>query len=451
MAVYSNDGKEVPGLEENSGFDMEEYINRRMLEISSLEDRVLYREIVGDVLLKLYHYNQKSYERLEGRIQGEVRPEQGSYAVYLTMTDREHYDATDEFMYPMAEEDVRKTEVSYQDIREALAEKRKLRLYSVFLATSASNVYRILHENREFHGTIRTKNREYKGTFTVGRNEKYLNMVKELYYIFAINYQPWITVCEAYLTKILDVYLCSAESLPEKDDIEEIRVDFEEYSESARNGMIPLWNLKKIHEKTSTYPEPGIDKINYEHQIFSHRLNADCEYLVMNTDVEITNIRRMKGDLLISCPADRPCDWSLYQVNKCKDRRRYLYPVLSNCFKESFSGSITEMYRRSIKTKAEMARLIESFPYGEYVHFMGMEIGEELPKGWESSNYNMDGFIQDEIRIGHSKLVLTLFFAPVDRENYLNEDIMSFLVTQVQKLFPEYMCVGSMVRGFGEV
>ena len=109
------------------------------------------------------------------------------------------------------------------------------------------------------------------------------------------------------------------------------------------------------------------------------------------------------------------------------------------------------MYRRSIKTKAEMARLIESFPYGEYVHFMGMEIGEELPKGWESSNYNMDGFIQDEIRIGHSKLVLTLFFAPVDRENYLNEDIMSFLVTQVQKLFPEYMCVGSMVRGFGEV
>lgn len=440
----------MPGLEENSGFDMEEYINRRMLEISCLEDRALYRKIVGDVLLKLYQYNQESYARLEDRILSEDKPEQGGYAIYLTMTDREHYDATDEFMYPMAEEDVQRTEVSYQDVRDALAENRKLRLYSVFLETSASNVYRILHEDREFHGIIRTRNREYRGIFTVRRNEKYLDMVKELYYIFAVNYQPWVTVCEAYLAKMLDVYLCSAESLPEKDDIEEIRVDFEEYSEWVRNEMIPLWNLKKIHEKTSTYPEPSIDKTNYEHQIFSHRLNADCEYLVMNTDVEITNIRRVKGDLLITCPADRPCDWSLYQVNKRKDKLRYPYPVLSNGFKESFSGSITEMYRRSIKTKAEMARLIESFPYDGYVRFGGMEIGEALPKGWESSNYNMDGFIQDEIRIGHSRQTLTLFFVPVDRENYLNEDIMSFLVTQVQKLFPEYLCVGSMLRGLEE-
>lgn len=440
----------MPGLEENSGFDMEEYINRRMLEISCLEDRALYRKIVGDVLLKLYQYNQESYARLEDRILSEDKPEQGGYAIYLTLTGREHYDATDEFMYPMAEEDVQRTEVSYQDVRDALAENRKLRLYSVFLETSASNVYRILHEDREFHGIIRTRNREYRGIFTVRRNEKYLDMVKELYYIFAVNYQPWVTVCEAYLAKMLDVYLCSAESLPEKDDIEEIRVDFEEYSEWVRNEMIPLWNLKKIHEKTSTYPEPSIDKTNYEHQIFSHRLNADCEYLVMNTDVEITNIRRVKGDLLITCPADRPCDWSLYQVNKRKDKLRYPYPVLSNGFKESFSGSITEMYRRSIKTKAEMARLIESFPYDGYVRFGGMEIGEALPKGWESSNYNMDGFIQDEIRIGHSRQTLTLFFVPVDRENYLNEDIMSFLVTQVQKLFPEYLCVGSMLRGLEE-
>lgn len=437
-------------MEKNSGFDMEEYINRRMLEISRLEDRALYREIAGDILLKLYRYNRESFERLEDRILSESRPGQGSYVVYLTMTDREHYDATDEFMYPMAEEDIQRTEVSWQDVREALAEKRKLRLYSIFLEASASHIYRILHEDREFHGIIRTKNREYRGTFMVRRSEKYLDMVKELYYIFSANYQPWVTVCEAYLTKLLDVYLCSAESLPEKDDIEEIRVDFEEYSESVRNEMIPLWNLKKIHEKTSTYPEPGIDRINYEHQIFSHRLNADCEYLVMNTDVEITNIRRVKGDLLITCPADRPCDWSLYQVNKRKDGRRYPYPVLSNCFKESFSGSITELYRRSIRTKAEMARLIESFPYGGYVRFRGMEIGETLPEGWESSNYNMDGFIQDEIRTGHSRQVLTLFFAPVDRENYLNEDIMSFLVTQVQKLFPEYLCAGSMA-GASEV
>ena len=49
--------------------------------------------------------------------------------------------------------------------------------------------------------------------------------------------------------------------------IEKIVIDFEEFAESVHYHMIPLWNLRAITEKTNTYPEPCIDKINYEHQI----------------------------------------------------------------------------------------------------------------------------------------------------------------------------------------
>ena len=41
--------------------------------------------------------------------------------------------------------------------------------------------------------------------------------------------------------------------------------------------------------------------------------------------------------------------------------------------------------------------------------------------------------------------VLMLHFSPKNPEDYLNEDIMSFLVTQVQKIFPEYLCIGKLV------
>lgn len=433
-------------MENQENFDMESYISKRMMEISQLEERALYKEIVGKLLLELYEYNRTSYGALEERILNESKSEQSDYAVYLTMTDREHYDATDEFMYPMKEEDTEKKEIPYEDVRKALKEHEDYRLYSIFLQTSASDIHELLQSDREFYGLIKTGTREYKGTFRVRKNEEYLDIVKDLYYIFAANYQPWITVCEAYLTKILDIYICNAESMQKNDVIKEIQIDFEEYSDRVRYEMFPLWNLKKMKEKTSTYPEPSIDKTNYEHQIFSHRLDSECEYLVMDTDVEITNIRRVNGDLLISCPIDKPCDWNLYQVNKRNGKERYLYPVLSNQYKESFSGSITEMYRKSIKTKAEMARLIESFPYEGYLKFRGMEITEEAPDGWESSNYSMDGFIQDEIRIGNLRQVLTIVFAPVDQENYLNEDIMSFLVTQVQKIFPEYLCLGRLSK-----
>lgn len=431
---------------DNNNFDMEQYIRERMLEITQLEDRELYKNIVGDMLLKLYEYNQEAYRGLEERVLKESTPEQSSYAIYLTMTDREHYDATDVFMFPMREEDSKKQKLLAKEVNEAVQKGEEFLLYTVFFQTGASDIRRLLKGERTFTGVLKTEKREYRGTFILRRNEIYLDMVKELYYIFAANNQTWTTVCEAYLTKLMDVYLCTVENIPDQDEILEIRVDFEEYADVVRHEMIPLWNLQKISLKTSTYPDPCIDKTNYEHQIFAHLLQPDCEYLVMNTDVEITNIRRLNGDLLISCPLDKPYEWEMYQVNQIEHQEQYFYPVLGNQYKESFSGRITEMYRRSIKTKAEMARLIEAFSYDDYVLFRGMEIQDTPPEDWEDSNYNMDGFIQDEIRIGNARQILHLSFAPVNAEHYLNEDIMSFLVTQVQKIFPEYLCVGSLSK-----
>ena len=91
-----------------------------------------------------------------------------------------------------------------------------------------------------------------------------------------------------------------------------------------------------------------------------------------------------------------------------------------------------------------MARLIEAFDYHEYITFKGVEICTAPPEGWEGANYNMDGFVRDEIRAGNSGQALLLHFVPTDGENYLCEDIMSFFVTQVQNLFPEYLCVGRL-------
>jgi len=118
---------------------------------------------------------------------------------------------------------------------------------------------------------------------------------------------------------------------------------------------------------------------------------------------------------------------------------------LSNQSKESFAGSLTEMFRRSIKTKSELARMMEAFSYSNYVVFQDFEILDTVPEALQVCNYNMDGFILDEIRIGNSCQALVLSFQAAQQGHYLNEDIMSFLVTQVQKLFPEYLCIGRLI------
>lgn len=429
---------------DTGGFDMEQYIRTRMMEIAPLEDRAAYKEIVGKLLLELYRYNQETYDRLEEKILRESIPGQGSYAVYMGLTDKKNYDATDTFLYPLREEDPGKREISAKAVNEAVKAGESILLYTVFLPVKASAIYRLLSENREFSGVICTDKRQYRAMFTLRRGRNYLDRIKELYYIFAANSRPWTTVCEAYLMKMLDVYLLTAEKIPEKDTILEIQVDFEEYADIVQYDRIPLWNLKKVREKTSTYPEPCIDKINYEHRIFAHRLNPDYEYLVADTDVEITNVRRVDGDLLITCTLDAPYEWELYRIGREEEKGHYDYPVLGNRCKDSFSGELTELYRRSIKTRGEMARLIEAFNYDGYITFKGVEICGQPPERWEGANYNMDGFVRDEIRVGEAGGTLLLHFVPTFGESYLSEDIMSFFVTQVQKLFPEYLCVGKL-------
>ncbi len=432
-------------MKDRQDFDMKRYIEKRMLEIENLDDRRLFKKVIGEILMSVYDYNEKAYSNLEQRILNECSPSQNRYAVYTCLTDIQHFDATDTFMHPMRPDDVKKTEISYQEIQTALEKKEYLKLYTVFLQGSASQIYELLSQKeRRFRGTIKTEKREYQAEFCVKQNTEYMDMIERLYYIFGANYQPWLTVCTAYLKKMLDVYLCSAERMRGKEDILEIKVDFEEYSRQIHYDMVPLWNLRLLTEKTSTYPAPSIDKVNYEHQIFSQRLDSQCEYLIRNTDIEITNIRRLNGDLYITCPMDQPCEWQMYQVDRMTGKENYRYPVLSNQFKDSFSGSITEMFRKSIKTRGEMGRLIESFDYGEYVTFMDFHIYKNVPRECISANYSMDAFIEDEIRSEGLRQVMVIDFSVREPEYYLNEDIMSFLVTQVQKIFPEYHCYGRL-------
>lgn len=427
-------------------FDMKDYIGKRMLEITQPGDRELFKATVGDILCALYEYNRQAYEGLEQRVLKECSPGQYRYAVNISMTDRQHYDETDRFLYPMRPEDVKEVKLSCQDLKTTFAEEKRFRLYTVFIQGTATQVRQLFRrEERTFSGVIKTEKREYKASFLLRQNTDYIQMIEELYAVFGANFQPWSTVCTAYLTKLADVYLCWSEKLRDNEEIDRIQIDFEEYAGQVRYGMIPLWNLRPLTEKTSTYPNPCIDKINYEHPIFAQRLNPDCGYLVRDTKAEITNIRRLNGDLYITCPIERPCEWRLYEVYRGTGREKYPYPVLSNQYKESFSGNITEMFRRSIKTKAEMGRLIESFDYKDYLTFDGFELCTEISQECRDANYNMDSFLTDELRTGNAGQLLVIRFMARDSANYLNEDIMSFLVTQVQRIFPDYRCVGRII------
>lgn len=428
----------------SSSFDMEAYLKKRTLEIESLDDRRLYKAVAEKLIMELFSYQLQAEQNLEKRVFDEVKTNHSDFAVYLGLTERGHYDATDPFLFPILTDDLIPKDVPAQELLTALASGTEYPIYTVFLQAAYPVTQTFEQPGRKYNGVVKTARGEYRATFSVQKNTAYLDQIQRLYEVFLSNSKYWITLCDAYLHKMYTVRLCSVEQMPSTEEIGEVSVNFEEYTDAVRYHMIPLWNIEHIEEKTSTYPVPCKDQLYFEHRIYAHRLDADCRYLVTNVDTEVADIRRVHGDLIITCPVDTPYQWRLYKLNPKPQKMAYRYPILSNQSKESFADSLTQIYQKSVKTKAEIARLIESFDYNAYLHYEGMTLEKAHPVPEQA--YDMDAFIADELRVGENgRETLMLSFTAVDQRNYLNYDVLSFLVTQVQKLFPEYHCSGRLI------
>ena len=423
-------------------FNMQKYIEKRTLEIEELESRKAFKEVVGKMFLEFYQEVTTEYYGLEERVFNEVPAPVEGPEIITNIIDRKLYDRTDEFLLPMCEEDLIERIIDSGELLLCINENRPFFLYTVFLQANYSMVCRFNDEQRIFRGVIKTQHSEYTAQFKIKKNQEYQKKIERLYKIFNLNYLPWRTVCAPYLFKLFDVYIVSIENWDVKEIIKEVVIDFEEYKEFVQYDQVPLWNIRLQAVKTSTYPEPCIDKINYEHRIFRHRLHEHTEYLVANENLEINNIRRLNGDLFITCPIANPVKWELYQFNKYNNKSRYPQYIMRNGQRDVFVEKLSSKFNQPVKTKMEIERLVNSFNYEDQLEFIAAQL---IPTPNEKFTYNVDYFILDEIRVGCWDTSLLLQFRPKDKEFYLNNDIMSFLVSNIQRYFPEYHCLGELI------
>ena len=81
-------------------------------------------------------------------------------------------------------------------------------------------------------------------------------------------------------------------------------------------------------------------------------------------------------------------------------------------------------------------------PNEQYLNFVEAKVTNK-PLIFET--YSTEEFIDYEYRTGDRAQFLEISFRPRNEDFYLNRDLMSFLVTAIQHLFPEYQCIGKLV------
>ena len=423
--------------------NMEEIIREEIGKISSLSDRVLFKEIVEQIFLSLYETNQEMYTELEERVMNELSLDINRYRISSLVVDKYYIDRSHHFLSPIREEDLRERRCNLETIKKDWEIKGKSLVKRFFMEADYLQIKKFL-EKKYLKGSIITDKRELSVEFLLKQNTDYLEEISHLYEIFIHNGIPWQTLNTPYLYKFVDVYFPYTEVVFEaQEKIKEVKVNLEEFAGMAHEHYLPLWNIQKLTLNSVGFPVPCEDHENFEHTI-SIRDYGDNQVYLIDDNSHMFHLQQLPGKLVVTAKEAEAKKWRVLMIRKGESKKfeRFDFPLMENIRNDSFPELFWKKQGVEVKTKAELDRFIRGFRLDEYVKFKGFEICD-YPEN-EEETYSMNSFILDEIRRKDSRKSLLLYFQGSHKYEWLQRDMMSFLVSEVQLLYPEYQCLGKL-------
>jgi len=431
--------------EQESGIEtMKEMIQKEIQSIASLEERVAFKELMEGVFLSLYETNLKMYEELERRVKEDLDYDKNRYYIKTGIIEKEFFDASHHLLFPMERSDLDGAPYDMKEIARAVEGEGAFPLMKVMLRCDFLELRRLLEAQPVFEGVIETQEPagEWKVEVCLRKNREYLEKVANLYLLFARNGIPWQTVNAPYLYKMADVIVTKLpEAVTGREKIKQVTIQFGEYSKIIQKDMVPVWNVQRLELESVGFPTPCGDHRNFEHNISLRQHGMNHAYLVED-DRNIQNISQNGEKLRIVCGTGEARKWGVYQIRSSKELRidRYTFPVMENGRKESFAEKYQRKWNQQIRTRTELTHFIMGFGLEDYVSYQRCQVEDQFPGRRET--YSMNFFAQDEIRDKAAQKKLVLYFRPGQREDWLQRDILSFLVSEVQRIYPEYDCGG---------
>jgi len=413
------------------GFDYKKYIDDRLLEVQDIEERHLLRSVMAEMLIPFYENVEESFKQIENRLFRENCEYERTFQVITGIQERSKIDLSDTGMFPMRIEDLEAQELNISDLIEAMKQGLNYRICSVFLEADYAEIRKLEKSRKVFQAIIKTENGEYPSAVRLTKNCEYLEMIGALYQEFVNNGVEWKTLCTPYLHKIYDIQMISSEC-PEEENIEEIFVFFEDFEPCVKYNYVPMWNIRNIKLKTNSYPSFCLDRIHYEHCIAGSKLKGNYDYLVAGTR-PLWSVSRRDEDLYIQCDEKLPTEWVLREFCYEFGMRYYELPLMKN---------MSSVSSRAVRTIAGAKKMVKDMECDEYIELI--DINQNVHERDEET-YECNGFMIDEIRNNTTGPTLYFEFRACDTDSILTRDIMSYVVSQLQLIYPEFQCKGILL------
>lgn len=432
-------------LSNKRGEKMKELIQQRLKHITNLKDRKMLRDVLEDVYTHIVDYNMDMYNKLEQRIYNEIDDPLEKFYIYSTILDRKEIDPISAFFHPMIPQEVELDNYNFDEIAEQIVAGTPVILASIFLQCDAMTFQQILQNKKQYTAFIKTDKNTYKANVTLKQCTKYIHQIENIYHIFQINGVQWNTINCPYAYRFVDVVLQSDITLGSDEKITEITVDLEEYEKYKILNHIPVWNIDHITLSDKSFPMPAKDRINYEHIVSIEQEGTQNGYMADTENTDFEYLKRYQNNLVMVSCQEKQHDWSFIKIensSNLKNKEQFHYEIFSNKRELGFAGRFAATKSLIIRTKGELARLLQHYETANDLILKDTEILEHYPKPPQTIDYNH--FIDDNIRIDKFKKVMLLKFEAKNKQDAFILDKMSFIVSEIQLLFPEYRCIGEI-------
>lgn len=403
-------------------------IIEKIEEMKSLEDREVLKELLQKVLVEVMEYQQNQNENLRKSLEEEIPFEQNDWSVYSIAADRIEYLAKKCWLQPVLERERQEIKTDWNMVKICVMAHQKVVIDKIFLKMDTGKIQEIIEKEQCFPALLVTDKRKIAAEVILRKYTDYLEKIEDLQQTFRKNKIPWKPINTAYFHKFAEVVLTKCQGILQKEEqLQGIEIDYGGIGNYILKNRILLWNLIPDTCKSTGFPVPQDKRRQYRFIVnrdalgerFLLRLNQEDEYLVRKRrQVEI--ISRERGIH----------EWSIYRFGS-KEELTWEpdMPLLDNRYAENFANRYAENFTTAIRTRAELERKVQSLNMGEYVQLE--EICMEASADFHSQAV--------------SKQRVVLKFRSMNKAQWLEGDIISYILSVAKQHFYEYELRGELL------
>lgn len=403
----------------------------------SQEEREIFRKVSAETLNKLSEELQNRINDFEKRILATEIKAKRKVEIVTFLVSRENY-----YLYEDKFSSILKDESNNKFLEEINFLKSK----NIFLDIPYDEVEK--YNNYKINGVIKTANKEYAAVFRLENLEKkYEKEIKKLYDVLCINNIKYKTCNIPYSKRAFKIIL---DEIPEelKGNLSEIKVTDVIFDKGILekkwiDESILVWNIKENEMISKGEVRPTENKIHIEHTVFFEK--PENMYLCPTEVNEIYYITNIMNGVQIITSGAKEVKWKFFNIPKIDFRtlKKNESEIFSNRTKDNFLTIYKEECTARIRNLGELKRIISSFvDVDKELELSEIKILKDYDR--KKLGYKSNLFIEDEFSLKGKVSYLCLYFNSKKKSNF-QIDILSFIVSEIQLLFPEYECIGEIL------